>query len=154
MIIASSATSQIWKKKTLKSVYKILIVSFLAFAFFCFLPISTSLPILSQFSQSKSLEPTIKIWCQYPNHVAQRFQFPKRKKGWILLGPVLFVEPCLAIRKIISISSSVNLHSKIGWRKSNLCGYGSGKWFWLGRIAHFAVPGKRGSSTVHLHKRV
>jgi hypothetical protein len=57
-----------------------------------------------------------------------------------------------------SISSGaryVILHSKIGWRKSKVCRFGSGKWFWLCIIASVVVAGERGnSSTVHMQKRV
>jgi len=56
-----------------------------------------------------------------------------------------------------SISSGaqyVILHSKIGWRKSKVCRFGSGKWFWLCIIASVVVAGERGRSTVHMQKRV
>jgi hypothetical protein len=46
----------------------------------------------------------------------------------------------------------VILHRKIGWRKSNVCRFGSGKWFGLHKIVHVAAPGKRRSSTVHCIK--
>jgi hypothetical protein len=41
------------------------------------------------------------------------------------------------------------LHSKIGWRKSNICQFGSGKWFWLSIIVELTA-GKRRRSAVHL----
>jgi hypothetical protein len=37
----------------------------------------------------------------------------------------------------------VILHSKIGGRKSNLCPFGSRKWFSLSVTAHVAVAGKK-----------
>jgi hypothetical protein len=56
-----------------------------------------------------------------------------------------------------SISSGaryVILHSKIRWRKSNLCRFGSGKWFWLRIIVQVALAGKTLSNNVRLRKRV
>jgi hypothetical protein len=35
------------------------------------------------------------------------------------------------------------LHSKIGWKKSNLCRFGSGKWIWHHIIVRVAMAGKR-----------
>jgi hypothetical protein len=57
-----------------------------------------------------------------------------------------------------SISSGaryVILHSKIRWRKSKECWFGSGKWFQLyiiGRVA--AASNRRSSSALHLQTRV
>jgi hypothetical protein len=59
LIIASSATNM--KKENPEESVQNPYSDFACFCFFLFFPISTSLPILSQFSQSKSLEPTIKI---------------------------------------------------------------------------------------------
>jgi hypothetical protein len=36
----------------------------------------------------------------------------------------------------------VILHSKIGWRKSKVGRFGSGKWFWLHISSLFAVAGE------------
>ncbi len=44
------------------------------------------------------------------------------------------------------------LHSKIGWRKTKICQFRSGKCFWLSIITHSAVAGKRLVCT--LQKRV
>jgi hypothetical protein len=48
----------------------------------------------------------------------------------------------------------VTLHSKIKLRKVKICWFGSGKWFWLSKIAGYAVAGKRHTNPVHLQKRV
>jgi hypothetical protein len=44
---------------------------------------------------------------------------------------------------------------KIRWREVNICGLGSGKWFFSCIFAHFAKAGKKHSKAVHLlEKRV
>ncbi len=56
-----------------------------------------------------------------------------------------------------NISSSVEyviLHSKNGWRKSNICRFDYGKWFWLSIITQVAMASKRFNNVVHLQKRV
>jgi hypothetical protein len=35
-------------------------------------------------------------------------------------------------------------------KKDKLCGFGSGKWFWLSTIAQLAVAGKRQSNPLRL----
>jgi hypothetical protein len=42
----------------------------------------------------------------------------------------------------------VILHSKICWRKVELCQFGSGKSFWLSIIAKFAVAVEEGTTTL------
>jgi hypothetical protein len=58
----------------------------------------------------------------------------------------------MTIKSISNGARRVILHSKIGWRKSNKCRFGSQKLIWPRSIAH--VTGKMRSSAVHLQKRV
>ncbi len=45
--------------------------------------------------------------------------------------------------------SVVTLHIKIGWRKVNICRYGSRKWFFSCIFAQFAEASKKRSKAVH-----
>jgi hypothetical protein len=56
-----------------------------------------------------------------------------------------------------NISNSVEyviLHSKNGWRKSNLCRFDYGKWFWFNIITQVTMASKRFNNVVHLQKRM
>jgi len=69
--------------------------------------------------------------------------------------------PCLYVyipgplsKSISSGAQYVILRSKIGWRKLQICQFGSGKLFFLTIIAQLAVTGKRRSICVTVYKRL
>jgi hypothetical protein len=47
-------------------------------------------------------------------------------------------------------SRYVTLHIKIGWRKVNICRFGSGKWFFSCTFAQFAEAWKKHGKVAHL----
>jgi hypothetical protein len=55
---------------------------------------------------------------QYPYWLTQNVQIPPWNKSWSKV-------------REFSRAKYVILHSKIRWRKSKICWFGSGKWFWL-----------------------
>jgi hypothetical protein len=60
-------------------------------------------------------------------------------------GSCLGRVPC-SPKSISSSARYVICRGKIWWRRSNVCQFGSGKWFWVRILAHVAVTGERCSS--------
>jgi hypothetical protein len=60
----------------------------------------------------------------------------------------------MRLKNISNSAQYVILHSKNGWRKSNICWFDLRKWFWLSIITQVVMASKRFNNAMHLQKRV
>jgi hypothetical protein len=82
--------------------------------------------------------------------------------NYVQLFPFIKVFKCFIKRlaqsmhpkNISNNAQNVILHSKNGWRNSNICRFDSRKWFWLSIIMQVAMAGKRLNNAMQVQKRV